>query len=129
MRTWLTVCVAPRSYWIQAPSPQPDQRVARLLSTVFAGKFPSFVLATTADAPGVTSTKDPDGVAVGVGVGNTTGDVGVGVAVGRAATVGVGVGVGTGAPVSVPPQISREPLVDVTPAAKLSMDIEGTRSW
>jgi hypothetical protein len=54
--TWPTVRVVPRSSWIQAPSPQPDQRVARLLSIVLAGTLPSLVLAVTAPAPGVTST-------------------------------------------------------------------------
>src|SRR5439155_23054799 len=38
---------APRSYWIHWPSPDADQRVARLLSSVFCGRLPSFPLATT----------------------------------------------------------------------------------
>src|SRR2546425_6607546 len=38
---------APRSYWIHWPSPCADQRVARLLSSVFCGTLPSFALATT----------------------------------------------------------------------------------
>src|SRR5437879_4798709 len=42
---------APRSYWIHWPSPCADQRVARLLSSVFCGTLPSFALATT-DATG-----------------------------------------------------------------------------
>src|SRR2546425_12350689 len=42
---------APRSYRIHWPSPCADQRVARLLSSVFCGTLPSFALATT-DAAG-----------------------------------------------------------------------------
>jgi hypothetical protein len=38
-----------------------DQRVARVLSTALAGTLPSFVLAVTAEAPGVTSTDEADG--------------------------------------------------------------------
>src|SRR5881396_3102026 len=38
---------APRSYRIHWPSPCADQRVARLLSSVFCGRLPSFALATT----------------------------------------------------------------------------------
>src|SRR6266550_6492364 len=38
---------APRSYRIHWPSPCADQRVARLLSSVFCGALPSFALATT----------------------------------------------------------------------------------
>jgi hypothetical protein len=67
----------------QAPSALPDQRVARLPSTVLAGRLPSFVLAVTAEAGGVISVSTP-GAVVGVGVG--VGSTGLGVAVG----VGVG---------------------------------------
>src|SRR5947199_6557356 len=42
---------APMSYRIHCPSPCADQRVARLLSSVFCGRLPSFALATT-DATG-----------------------------------------------------------------------------
>src|SRR5207249_7995724 len=42
---------APRSYRIHWPSPCADQRVARLLSSVFCGTLPSFALAR-ADATG-----------------------------------------------------------------------------
>jgi hypothetical protein len=63
-----------------------DQRVPRLSSTVLAGTLPSFVLAVTPEAPGVSSTTGGGGS--GVFVGN-----GVGVDVG--AVVGVGVAVGT----------------------------------
>ena len=81
---------------VPTPSPSPDQRVARSLSTVFAGRLPSLVLAVTAEPEGVISTNEPDGVAVGLGV--ATGvrvgvAVGVGVGVGPAVPVGVGVGV------------------------------------
>src|SRR5439155_507049 len=38
---------APRSYRIHWPSPCADQRVARVLSSVFCGRLPSFALATT----------------------------------------------------------------------------------
>src|SRR6267378_2083126 len=42
---------APRASRIHWPSPCADQRVARLLSSVFCGRLPSFALATT-DATG-----------------------------------------------------------------------------
>jgi hypothetical protein len=87
MFTWLTVYIAPRSYWIQAPSPLPDQRVDRLLSTVLPGTFPSFVFAVTPEADGVISTTP-----------GCVGVVGVGVGVALGGAVGVGVGVGTAAP-------------------------------
>src|SRR5688572_4086244 len=75
--------MAPRSYWIHAPSPLPDHRVARLPSTVLAGRFPSVVLAVTAEAPGVRSISEGTGVGDGEGLGVGLGvDVGVGVAVG-----------------------------------------------
>jgi hypothetical protein len=83
------VWVEPRSYWIHAPSPFPDHRVVRFASTVFAGRLPSFVLAVTAEPPGVISVWLGTGVGVRVGVG-----LGVGVAVGT----GVGVMVGAVAP-------------------------------
>src|SRR6266513_3912460 len=38
---------APRSYRIHWPSPEADQRVARLLSSVFCGMLPSSPLART----------------------------------------------------------------------------------
>src|SRR5687767_14164353 len=78
---WVTVRVAPRSSCSQAPSPLPDQRVARLLSTALPGTLPSFVLAVTPEAPGVISDV-AGGVGVGVGVGVADGEVGVGVGVG-----------------------------------------------
>src|SRR5262245_43522930 len=89
--TWVTVRVVPRSYWIQAPSPLPDQRVVRLLSTVLAGTLVSLVFAVTPAPPGVTSTGVPPGVGVVVGVA-----VGVAVGVGVGVDVGVGVGVAVG---------------------------------
>src|SRR5205809_102146 len=46
---------APMSSWSHAPSPLPDQRVARLLSTTLPGTLVSLVLAVTPEAPGVTS--------------------------------------------------------------------------
>src|SRR5436190_7330687 len=53
---------APRSYWIHWPSPDADQRVARLLSSVFSGRLPSFPLATTeAAVSGVRSAATMDG--------------------------------------------------------------------
>src|SRR5437879_1107825 len=53
---------APRSYWIHWPSPDADQRVARLLSSVFSGRLPSFPLATTeAPVSGVRSAATMDG--------------------------------------------------------------------
>jgi hypothetical protein len=45
----------PRSNFTQAPSPLPDQRVARLLSTVPAPTLVSLVLVVTPEAAGVTS--------------------------------------------------------------------------
>src|SRR5688500_15256916 len=48
MRTEPTEREVPRSNWIHCPSPFADQRVARLLSTVFWGRLPSWVLALTA---------------------------------------------------------------------------------
>src|SRR5262245_43204302 len=53
-----TVFGPPRSSWIHAPLPLPDQRVARLPSTTLAGRFPSFVLAVTAEPAGVISVND-----------------------------------------------------------------------
>src|SRR4026209_2081309 len=53
--TRVTVAVPPRSRRSQAPSPWPDQRVARLPSTAPAGRLVSLVLAVTADAGGVSS--------------------------------------------------------------------------
>src|SRR5438132_5182190 len=54
--------IAPRSYWIHWPSPDADQRVARLLSSVFCGRLPSFALATTeAAVSGVRSAAKMDG--------------------------------------------------------------------
>src|ERR1041385_2874051 len=47
MSTRPTAVSAPRSYRIHCPSPYADQRVARLLSSVFWGMLPSFPLATT----------------------------------------------------------------------------------
>src|SRR5438046_1018705 len=94
------VRVVPRSSFSQAPSPFPDQRVARLLSTALAGTLPSFVLAVTAEPAGVISTNA--GVAVGGGVRVATGvGVGVGLGVGVAVGDGVGVTVGTGVGVRV----------------------------
>src|SRR5438309_332493 len=56
---------APRSYRIHWPSPCADQRVARLLSSVFCGRLPSFALATTdAGESGARSAVRP-GCAVG----------------------------------------------------------------
>jgi hypothetical protein len=55
MPTRLTVRTAPRSKRIQAPSPKPDQRVARLLSTALPATLVSLVLAVTAEAAGVIS--------------------------------------------------------------------------
>src|SRR3989449_9014959 len=51
MFTRLTAVSVPRSYRIHWPSPDADQRVARLLSSVFCGTLPSSPLATT-DATG-----------------------------------------------------------------------------
>src|SRR5687767_5758127 len=98
MRTRVIVRLVPRSYLIQCPSPFADQRVDRLLSTVLPGTLPSFVLAVTEPAPGVTSTSPPAGVVgVGVGVGPVTGvGVGLGVGVGPVPGVAVGLGVGVG---------------------------------
>src|SRR6266576_2025527 len=54
---------APRSYRIHWPSPCADQRVARLLSSVFCGRLPSFPLATTeAGVSGVRSAAKMDGL-------------------------------------------------------------------
>src|SRR5207244_11656755 len=47
MLTALVAVSAPRSYRIHWPSPYADQRVARLLSSVFCGTLPSFPLAVT----------------------------------------------------------------------------------
>src|SRR5689334_19458702 len=64
MLTWLPSRDERRSQRSQAPSPKPDHRVPRLLSTVrLATLAPSAVLAVTAEAGGVTSW------AIGVGVG------------------------------------------------------------
>src|SRR5690349_5035625 len=68
-RTLVTRRTMPRSYCAHCPSPLADQRVPRLLSTVFAGVLPSFVLAVTAEPGGVTSWDVPQPQAVGVGVG------------------------------------------------------------
>src|SRR5262245_38264745 len=56
MPTRLTVRTAPRSRRSQAPSPRPDQRVFRLLSTALPATLVSLVLAVTAEAAGVIST-------------------------------------------------------------------------
>src|SRR5687767_589077 len=88
MRTKSTVRVVPRSSCSHWPSPLADQRVARLLSTVLPGRFPSLALAVAAEAGGVISTVPPPDVGVGVGVGK-----------GESVAVGVGVGVGTVTPV------------------------------
>src|SRR5262245_25734953 len=97
MPTRVTVRIDPRSSWIHCPSPLADQRVARLLSTTLPGRLPSFVLAVTPEALGVTSTSLAGVVAVGVGVG-----VGVTTTIG----VGVGVGVGVGPAGGAPPQFA-----------------------
>jgi hypothetical protein len=68
--TDVTVRVEPRSYWIHCPSPLADQRVARLPSTVLAGRLPSLVLAETLPPPGVML--ETTGVGVGVGDGPTS---------------------------------------------------------
>src|SRR5437667_20915 len=47
MPTGLMAASVPRSYWIHWPSPDADQRVARLLSRVFWGTLSSFALALT----------------------------------------------------------------------------------
>src|SRR5688500_5216260 len=80
--TKATVRSEPRSYWIQVPSPLPDHRVARSLSTVLPGTLASLVLAVTPEAGGVMSVKSPAGGFVGVGVGVGVGVDGVAVGVG-----------------------------------------------
>src|SRR5262245_14521829 len=78
-----SVYVDPRLKRIQAPSPLPDQRVARLLSTTLAGTLPSLVLAVTAlPATGISKIPPGTGVGVRVGVGVTGAPVAVGVGVG-----------------------------------------------
>src|SRR5262245_18327470 len=94
MVTWVTVFVVPRSKRSHCPSPLADQWVARLPSTVFPGRLPSWVLAVTAPPGGVMSGLPGTPVAVGLGVGvGVDGGLPVGVAVG----VGVGEGIDAGA--------------------------------
>src|SRR5687768_7219692 len=104
MRAEHSVRTAPRSKRIQAPSPFPDQRVPRLLSTVAAATLLSLVLAETEEPESAASEQaavvgrgvgDAVGVVVGRGVGVVVG-LGVGVAVGRGVGVGVGLGVAVG---------------------------------
>src|SRR5688572_4634751 len=52
---WLTRLTAPRSKRSHWPTPEADQRVDSLSSTVLAGTLPSWLLAVTPPAPGVST--------------------------------------------------------------------------